>query len=416
MLLRYKKYKRYISILIVILGLAIFFTGGFLIGKKSVPQSALHERIFFNKELGKPESIDFSLFWEALKKLEENYVGSDKINYQDLLYGAISGMTDSLGDDYTVFMKPDKTKSFMESVTGKESFEGVGMEIGIKAKTLTVIAPLEGTPADKAGIKAGDKILKIDNKVTDGMIVEEAVSLIRGKKGTQVTLTINRKDFDKPQDIAITRDVIQVPIIRWETKKDPKSSDGASIAYIKIYQFTSNLPTKFEDIVSEILKNNTQRIILDLRNNPGGYLDVAVDIASWFVPQGQSVVKEELKNGEVNDYKSKGYKPLQKFPIVVLVNQGSASASEIVAGALRDDKKVKLIGETTFGKGSVQSLESFKDGSSLKITVAKWLTPSGVSITDEGLKPDIEIKLTQEDQDNGRDPQLDKAIEIVSGL
>lgn len=401
------KYKKYISILIIILLAGGLFFGGFFIGKKSALKPALHDRIFFNKELGKPDLFDFSLFWEALGKLEENYVNSDKINYQEMLYGAISGMTDSLGDDYTIFMKPEKTESFLDSVSGKESFEGVGIEIGIKNKILTVIAPVEGTPAYKSGIRAGDKILKIDDKFTDGMLVEEAVSLIRGKKGTQVTLTINRTNFEKPKDFTLTRDVIQVPVIRWEMKDN-------GIAYIKIYHFTSNLSAKFEDIVSELLKNNARKIILDVRNNPGGYLEASVDIASWFLPKGEVVVKEEFKNGEVEEYKSKGYKHLQNLPVVVLVNNGSASASEILAGALHDIKGIKLIGEKTFGKGSIQTMESFRDGSSLKITIAKWLTPSGISIADEGLKPDVEVKLTEEDFDANRDPQLDKAIELLN--
>jgi len=272
-----------------------------------------------------------------------------------------------------------------------------------------VVAPIEGTPAYNAGIKAGDKILKIDDKSTEGMQVEEAVNLIRGEKGTQVKLSIIRKNLDQPKEFIVTRDVIQVPVIRWEMEE-------GNIAYIKIYQFASNLPSKFEDVVSEILKNNASRIVIDLRNNPGGYLEVANEIASWFLPKGAVVVREEFRDGESNEYKSKGYKHLQNFPVTILVNGGSASASEILAGALRDQKGVKLIGEKTFGKGSVQTLEEFSDGSSLKITVAKWFTPNGTSIADEGLKPDIEVELTQEDIDNDRDSQLDKAMEVIKSL
>ena len=391
---------------IVILGVVLFF-GGFFIGKNSQLQQSVSDRIFFNRELGKPEPIDFSLFWQALRMLEEKYVNSEKLDYKEMLYGAIEGMTNSLGDDYTIFMKPEKAKSFMESVSGTESFEGVGMEIGIKNKILTVISPLEGTPAYQAGIKAGDKILEIDNQSTEGLLVEEAVNLIRGKKGTQVTLLINRKDFKEPKEFKLTRDVIQVPVIKWEIRNN-------DIAHIKFYQFAGNLPSKFENIVSEILKSNAKKIILDVRNNPGGYLEVAVDIASWFLPKNSVVLKEEFKNGELEEYKSKGYNALQDFPVVVLINKGSASASEILAGALRDIKGIKLIGEKTFGKGSVQEMERLKDGSSLKITVAKWLTPSGVSITDDGLNPDIEIEISDEDYDNDKDPQLDKAIELLN--
>ena len=385
----------------------ILFGGGFLLGKKSSDNVQIANRMFFNKELGKPEPIDFGLFWQVLDAIEDKYVDVSKIDYTKILYGAISGMVDSLGDDYTIFMEPEQASDFIKSVSGNNSFEGVGMEIGIKNKVLTVISPIEGTPAYSAGIKAGDLILKIDDKLTDGLTSEEAVSLIRGKRGTKVVLTISRKDFSEPKEFIITRDIIQVPVIKWELR-------GDNIAYIKIYQFTGNLPSKFEDVVSEILKNNVQKIIIDVRNNPGGYLESAVDVASWFLPKDSIVLKEEFKNGEGNEYKSNGYKAIQDFPVIALVNKGSASASEILAGALRDIRGIKLVGEKTFGKGSVQQVDTFKDDSSLKVTVAKWLTPSGVSINDEGLVPDIEVQLTDEDYNNNRDPQLDKAIELLN--
>jgi carboxyl-terminal processing protease len=400
--------KKQILIPGVILVIIVLVFSGFIVGRKTVSAPAAHDRIFFNRELGKPEAIDFSLFWDALSKIEERYVDSDKIDYQKMLYGAISGMVESLGDDYTIFMPPEKTDSFVKSVSGKDSFEGVGMELGIKEKILTVVAPIEGTPAYRAGIKAGDKILEIDGKTTEGMTTEEAVSLIRGEKGTNVVLAIVRKNVDKSLEFTLIRETIEVPVIRWEALE-------GNIAYVKIYQFTANLPSKFEDIVTQLLGGNAKKIIVDLRNNPGGYLEVAVDVASWFLPENTVVVKEEFKNGETNEYKSDGYKSLQNFEAVVLVNGGSASASEILAGALRDIKGIKLVGETTFGKGSVQTLETFRDDSSLKITVAKWLTPSGVSIADEGLKPDVEVKLAEDNANNGEDLQLDKAIEILNG-
>jgi len=398
--------KKVVYALIGLIVLGTVFGSGLFIGKKTASTTPATNRIFFNQELGKPEAIDFGLFWDVLAKIEEEYVDSSKIDYQKMLYGAISGMVNSLGDDYTVFMPPEKAESFLKSVSGNDSFEGVGMELGIKDKVLTVVAPIEGTPAYKAGIKSGDKILKIDDKTTEGMTTEEAVSLIRGPKGTDVNLTIIRKNADSPIEVKLTRDVIEVPVIRWEMLE-------GNIAYIKIYQFTANLPAKFEDTVSQILNNNAKKIIIDLRNNPGGYLETAVDVASWFLPKDSVVVREEFKTGEKNEYKSEGYKTLQKFETVVLVNGGSASASEILAGALRDIRGIKLVGEKTFGKGSVQTMESFSDDSSLKITVAKWLTPSGVSIADEGLKPDVEVVPSEEDTNAGKDPQLDKAIELL---
>lgn len=403
--------KKVLKIVIIVVLAAILFGGGFLIGEKQ-STTTVSDKIFFNQELGKPEAVDFSMFWQALQILEDKYVNSAKIDYKKILYGAIEGMTGSLGDDYTVFMEPEKAKSFMQSVSGDDSFEGVGMELGLKAKTITVITPLDGTPAFKAGIKAGDEILKVDNTSTENMQVEEVVNLIRGKKGTQVKLSIMRNDFKEPKDFILTRDTIQVPVIKWEMLNS--STGEKDIAYIKLYQFTANLSSKFKDVISEALKDNAKKIIIDLRNNPGGYLETAVDLTSWFDPKGSVVVKEEFKDGETDEYKSSGYSAIQNFPVVVLVNKGSASASEIMAGALRDIKGVKLVGEKTFGKGSVQEVETFKDGSSLKVTIAKWLTPSGISINEEGLSPDIAVGLTEDDYNNGKDPQLDKAIELLS--
>lgn len=403
------KTKKYFLIPVAIILTAVIFGVGFYFGKIQQVRPVPSDTVIINRELGQPGTVDFNLFWQVLKKIEEEFVDAKKIDYKKMLYGAISGMTNSLEDPYTVFMEPEKTEEFVESVESGGSFEGVGMELGIKGGTLTVVAPLEGMPAEKAGIKAGDKILKIDDKPTDNLLLEEAVNLIRGKKGTKVVLTISRKGFKEPKEISLTRETIQIPIIKWDLKNN-------NIAHIKIYNFTGNLPTKFREVASAILKTKSKKVILDLRNNPGGYLESAVEIASWFIPQGEVVAIEDFGGGEETQkkYRSKGYKELQDLEVVVLINKGSASASEIVAGALRDIRKIKLIGEKSFGKGSIQSLEKFKDSSSLKITVAKWLTPTGISISDEGLTPDIEIELTEENYNQDQDPQLDRAIEILS--
>jgi len=401
--------KLYLIPVFLILAIVIFGVG-FYFGKNQQVKPTPSDTIIINKELDQPETVDFSLFWQALKKIEEKYVDKENIDYQKILYGAISGMTKSLDDPYTVYMEPKKTEEFIESVETGGSFEGVGMEIGIKGGMLTVIAPLEGTPAYKAGVKAGDKILKIDDVSTEDLLLEEAVNLIRGEKGTEVVLTISRKSLKEPKEISIIRDTIQIPVAKWEMFDN-------NIAYIKIYHFTGNLPNKFQRIVSQTLNAKAEKLILDLRNNPGGYLEVAVDITSWFIPKGEVVVIEdrgEEKNQKT--YRSKGYKGIQDLPVVVLINGGSASGSEIVAGALKDIGNIKLVGEKSFGKGSVQTLEKLQDGSSLKITIAKWLTPSGISISEQGLTPDIEIELTEEDYDADRDPQLDKAIELLNNL
>jgi len=354
-----------------------------------------------------PEDIDFSLFWETYHKIQEKFVDKGKVDTQKIIYGAISGMVKSLGDPYTVFMPPEETKTFLEDVKGQ--FEGVGMEIGIKKDQLQVIAPLEGTPAQKAGLRAGDKILKIGDRGTSDLTIEEAVSLIRGKKGTEVILTIFREDWEKPKEIHLTRDVILVPSLKWEIKE-------GDIAYLKLYHFSESAGFDFSRAAIEIINSPAKKIILDLRDNPGGYLEVAQDIAGWFLERGQIVVIEDFgQDKEKKEYLAKGNAKLLPYPAVILVNQGSASASEILAGAMRDNRSILLVGEKSFGKGSVQELENLREGS-LKITIAKWLTPKGASITDVGLEPDVKVEISDEDFKDGKDPQLDKAIEIIKGL
>ena len=359
-----------------------------------------------------PEKLDFSLFWEAWDVLHQNFVSPEKLDDQKLIYGAISGMVDAAKDPYTVFMSPEDTKMFMEDTTGR--FEGVGMEVGIRKGSLQVVSPIKGTPAEKAGLRPGDRILKIDDAVTVDLSVDEAVSLIRGAKGTTVTLNIFRDDWDKPKDFPIVRAVIEIPSLEWELKD---VGDGQKVAYIQLYQFTETADYDFITMARKISASSSQGIILDLRNDPGGYLEVAQDIAGWFLERGQIVTIEDRGTKITRkEYKAEGNSGLLSYPVVVLINQGSASASEILAGALRDNRGVKLIGETSFGKGSVQQLEKLTGGASLKITVAKWLTPNGSSISEKGLTPDIEVKRTEEDFIANRDPQLDKAIEIIKGL
>ncbi len=358
-------------------------------------------------EICPPEQIDFSLFWQAWDTLQKRFVNQEEFNTQQMIYGAISGMVKSLEDPYTVFLDPDDTKRFIEDIKG--SFEGVGMEIGIRKSQLTVIAPLEGTPAQKAGLRAGDKILKVDETSTIDISIDEAVDLIRGPKGTEVVLTIYRKEWENTREIPIVRGVIEVPSLKLEILDD-------NIAYLELYQFSEKANFDFSKAATEILQSPAEKIILDLRNNPGGYLEVAQDIAGWFLERGQIVVIEDFSQGEQKEYLSKGPSRLLEYPLVILINQGSASGSEILAGALRDNRDIKLIGEKSFGKGSVQELERLKEGSSLKITIAKWLTPKGELITDVGLEPDIKQEMTDEDYEQERDPQLDRAIEEIKEI
>lgn len=387
-----KKIFKYLALTVILVAV---FGVGFSVGKNQVVCKVC-----------KPENVDFSLFWDAYDKLHNSFINPDEIDNQKVIYGAISGMTKSLGDPYTDFFDPKQAKMFQQDLLG--SFDGIGVEIGIKKEQLTVIAPLKGTPAERAGLKSGDQIIKINDKSASDISIEEAVNIIRGKKGTKVILTIFRDGWRDTKDIEIVRDTIKVDSVKWEMKSN-------DVAYINIRQFNQPLTSDFKKVAFEIMESPAKKIILDLRDNPGGYLEVSQDIASWFLKTGQIVVIEDFgKNKSQQQFKTNGNSALMDYPIVVLINKGSASASEILAGALRDNRNVKLIGEKSFGKGSVQELVKLNDGASfLKITIAKWLTPKGNLISEIGLNPDIKIDLTEDDIKSDKDPQLDRAMEYI---
>lgn len=361
--------------------------------------------------------LDLSLMWKVKDKLEQLYLDKNKINDEKMTYGAIEGMVASLDDPYTIFLAPDENKSANDSLTGE--FGGVGISLGYKDKTLAVMSPLTGTPADKAGLKAGDLILKITDKAnnvdkdTTGMSLDEAVKLIRGKIGTEVTLKMYREGKADYFNVVLKRENIVVPSVTVEFKEQ----NGKKVAWVKISTFTENLMTKEWDetiakIKAEKDKGNFGGIVLDLRNNPGGFLQASVMVASDFIKQG-TVVSQQSYDGSVEKYDvdtTRGNFLDDKM--VVLINGGSASASEILAGALKDFNRAKLIGEKSFGKGTVQQPENFKDGSGLHITIAKWLLPSGKNIHGEGIVPDVEVK-PSDDVNTKNDLQLDKAIETL---
>ncbi len=396
--------KKFLSPFLIIAFLIAAFGLGFYYGTQSQPSIEKVTGIQ-NLEEGKPAAVDFNLFWVAWNEIQDKFVNRAKLDSQKMVYGAISGMLSSLDDPYTVFMTPEENKKFSLDMRG--NLEGIGAEVGMRKETLTIISPLENSPAQKAGLKPGDKILKINDKLTAGLTQEEGVSLIRGPKGTEVRLTIFRDGWSSTQEFKIIRDVIIIPIVKLEMK------DNGNIAYLSIYQFTDNSAAEFAKAAQQILTSGAKGIVLDVRNNPGGYLESAVEITSWFLPKDAMIVTEDYGDGKKIQHKSSGINKLGSYPLTVLINEGSASASEILAGALRDNKKVKLVGEKSFGKGSVQQLEQLGSGTSLKITVAKWLTPSDHSIMDEGLEPDIKVEITKDDIDENRDPQLDKALEIL---
>jgi len=381
------------------------FLAGFLL-ERNVFSSLSEKRENFSV-LQQGDVFDQNLFKSVVSDIKKHYL-NQPVKDKTLFYGALKGMVESLNDPYSAFLDPEEMSKFLESMSSK--FEGVGMQIGIKNDTLTVIAPLEGTPADRAGIKAGDKILAIDNQPSATMSPSQAANLIRGKKGTTVVLTIKRKNWTETKDFSIVRDLIKIKTVKWEKKNN-------RIAYLKISGFTDSTWKEFKKIALDVERFKPKAIILDLRNNPGGYLSTAVNIAGFWLDKDLLVTVAENANQEKKEYRAKNGKgEFANLPTVVLINQGSASGAEILAGALADHKKAILIGETTFGKGSVQEMESYSDGSGLKLTIAHWFTPNGHLINEVGIKPDIEIERTPEDFNNDRDPQMEKALEYINSL
>lgn len=348
------------------------------------------------------DDVDFGMFWDVWNHVKDNYY-RQPVSDKELFYGALHGLLQGAGDPYSIYFDPEEAQRFNEDLEG--SFGGVGMEIGIRDEQLQVIAPLPGTPAEKAGLRAGDKIYAIDEEDTFEMSVEDAVQKIRGELGTEVVLLIGRDDRGEVEEVLLTRSLIHVDSLKWEMK------DG--IATLTLSSFNPDVPVLFDQAIQEMLTQDVKGIILDLRNDPGGRLDVAVSVASEWV-DGQPVLLERIQ-GVDHPMFGAGHPRLVGIPTVVLVNGGSASASEIVAGALGDYDFATLVGETTFGKGSVQDYQELEDGSSVKLTVAEWLTPLGGSIHETGITPDIIIEYTREDFEAGTDPQMDVALQVLAG-
>jgi len=412
------KKRRKIKILgVILLSLILLsasFGGGMFFSQKNefIKQASIKEAVYagqvYNKYITAPankltQDVDFNLFWNVWDMLKKDYVDRDKLDDKKMFYGALKGLVESTGDPYTVFMEPKIAKEFSDDLAG--TFEGIGAEIGKKDNIITIVAPLADMPAEKAGLQSGDQIYAINGESTAGLSTDEAVNKIRGPKGTEVTLTIFRKGFEKTKDFKITRQTIIVKSIKTKMGDD-------KIFVITITNFNDDTSELFKQAAAEAIEKNPKGIILDLRNNPGGYLETAIDVASEWVDQG-IIVTEQFSPEKKNEYSHRGRARLKDFPTVVLVNQGSASASEIVSGALKDNGKATIVGMKTFGKGSVQTLEEMQDGSSVKITVAKWLTPKGYNINHEGIAPDVEVDLTLEDYNKSIDPQMNKAVEIL---
>jgi carboxyl-terminal processing protease len=360
-----------------------------------------------------PKNVDLTAFWKSWNLLSNNFVqahatGSTPTD-QEKVYGAIQGLVDSYKDPYTTFFPPADAAVFDQDISG--SFSGVGMEMGAdKDGALVVISPLKGSPAEAAGVKSGDKILMIGATTTDGMRVDQAVKLIRGVQGTSVKLTLSRSGVAQPMVISITRDTIKIPTI------DYKNNVSNGIFEIDLYNFSAVSPNDFREALRSFFQSGDTRLILDLRGNPGGYLDAAVDMASFFLPAGETIVTEDYRGTQPNSiHRSLGYNVFanKKLSMAILTDQGTASAAEILAGALQQHGIAKVIGTRTFGKGSVQQLFDLGGGAELKVTVARWLTPNGTSISDGGLKPDIQATTTAQQVAAGQDPQKDAAIQYL---
>jgi carboxyl-terminal processing protease len=354
-----------------------------------------------------PVTVDYNLLWDAIKVLNQKYIDKP-VDPQKVLYGAVSGAVSALGDPYTTFFPPQQLTDFKTQLAG--SFSGIGAEVGEKSGSIVIIAPLDGTPAKAAGILAGDVIAQVDGQSTAGWSVDQAVNKIRGPKGTSVTLQIVRQGQNKPLTFKITRDTIVVKSVKWVYKTVSVNGQNKTVAVISISEFGDDTTGLFNQAVNDILTHNVSGIIVDLRNNPGGYLQSAVDVASAWVKQGDLVVSEAHSDGTTVTYNGEGNPRLSGIKTIVLINGGSASAAEILSGALHDHGLAQLLGEKSFGKGSVQELINLSGGSGVKVTVAKWITPNGENLNHNGLDPDIAVKLTADDANAGKDPQMDAAL------
>jgi carboxyl-terminal processing protease len=391
-----------VSLLVVVAGFS-----GYWLGTHEV-QIKLSQGKSFKVERKIPENrqnIDFSLFWEVWDRLEESYLDRKNLDSSKMILGAIQGMVASLGDPYTVFLKPPENQEVKEDLNG--SFEGVGIQLGYKEAQLAVIAPLPGTPAKAAGVKAGDLILKINDEATTDLSADEAAKKIRGPKGTKVKLTLLTVGDKEPHEVELTRETIIVASVEVEFQ----SSRNQEIAHLKLLKFGDRTSEEWNKAVDEIINHQPKvaGVVLDLRNNPGGYLTGSVFIASEFLEKG-TVVQQEYADGTKETYSVDRRGKLLTQPLVVLINEGSASASEIVAGSLRDHSRAEIVGFKSFGKGTVQEAQDLTEGAGLHVTIARWLLPSGDWIDKSGIKPQTEIK---DDANTEKDEQLEKAIEVL---
>jgi carboxyl-terminal processing protease len=394
--------KSYATVFLII----VAFFGGWYVGngrgdaEGGGPKSVVNVGTVPSDHKG---DVDFQIFWDLWNEVKASYV-EQPVDEVKLFYGAMRGMMSGLGDPYSDFFDPATAAAFDQELSG--SFSGIGVEIGKRNGGLVIIAPLEGSPGEKAGLKAGDLVLTIDKTDALNMSLDEAVSRIRGAEGTSVVLTVLSKNDDEARELSITRQKIEHTGMRWEYLAD-------GIVHVKFSSFDQDTEQLLNQLVREIeQKPDVRGLVIDMRNNPGGFLEMSIEAASEWVEQGV-IVRERDFTGTERQHQARGRARLAHLPTVVLINEGSASAAEILAGALQDYKLATLVGKTSFGKGSVQKYESLPDGSAYKLTVARWYTPLERAINEVGIKPDIEVELSEEDFNNDKDPQLDKALEIL---
>ena len=397
---------------LAVIGVVLLVVASFLAGANSAKQVDLWEAGIDLRNQAPGENlttVDYGLLWKVLKVVSTEYVDKP-VDQQELMYGSVRGLVEALGDPHSSFLTPEENKRFRDDLNGQ--FEGIGAEIGIRDGNLIVVAPLPGTPAERSGLRAQDLILKIVGEDSLDWSLEQAVTEIRGPKGTKLILTVIHKGESAPVEVPIIRDAIFVKSVELNVK----TVNGQQAAVVKLTRFGPDTKQAFTDAVNQISKENITRVILDMRNNPGGLLDAAIDVTSFWLKNDKVALKELDAEKNESLYYAKGPGQLSGVKTIVLINEGSASASEIVTGALQDYKLATVVGAKSFGKGSVQDLIDLDDGSAVKITIAKWLTPNGRTINKQGLEPDVKVEMKSDDYVNQRDPQMDKALEVLKTL
>lgn len=404
-----------IILFLLLLSIGFFLFGaGYRVGEYRSASLGPGKDVFLRVESSKEKDVDFSLFWEVWDHIEKKYVDRSKISYQKMVFGAVRGMVASLDDPYTFFLDPEENKQSKDDLGGK--FEGIGAQLGLKDGKIVVISPFKDSPAEKSGLRAGDTIVKVDKDLTKGLSLPQVVTRIRGEKGTDVVLTIERKG--KEMSFTITRDVITINSVELTLERSTScQKDCPQVAHLKLNQFGDRTVEEWDLAVENIVQwwntGKIEGLVLDLRDNPGGYLESSVYLAGDFLKKGSVVVTQESVEVQDIEYRVERTGNLLEIPLVVLINEGSASASEILAGALHDHKRARLVGQKSFGKGSVQEVLDLSGNSGIHVTIAKWILPNGKWINGVGIEPDVKVSLADDEENTltrEADKQLDRAI------